>query len=1304
MDQLNQYQCDEQLLRRLVCDDLSARQTEDVERHLDECPACAKQLHAFAAETWPWDEVTDCLPPDEFDSRDDVDSLSVLGCLSISDRDDQSLLSREIAGWLDATDDPQMLGRFAGYEIVGIIGHGGMGIVLKGFEASLNRFVAIKVLAPRLATSGAARKRFAREAKAAAAVRHDNVIAVHRVDEWHGLPFLVMPYVAGVSLQKRIDVEGPLSTEATLRIAAQVAAGLAAAHAQGLVHRDIKPANILLEQGVERVTITDFGLARAVDDASITRSGVIAGTPQFMSPEQAQAKPLDHRSDLFSLGSLIYAMATGRPPFRGEDSTEVLNKIVDEPARDIQEIEPSVPAWLAEAVRSLHAKSPDERPQRASEVAEHLAAWLAHVQQPTTVPEPKPLVPAIQAAKRKPPSNWPRIALGLAGGLFVILATVIIVLETSKGTIRIESEADNVPVRIRIGDKVVDRLTVSGDGTSVRVHAGEYVVEIDREVGNVSVENQTVTVARGKSSITNIRRVTASEVAGQGDSGLPVQERTRDLDFATMTERVDDYVLTLDAIEVPKGDLTPLFPEFPLHQGPLLRWKNPRRATKDGATFLWTCQGRPAVIMSPYWAWDNQRFSHEFQSLHSAPIVAVLDGQAVWTPKNAGIEFQRDPGPQDVSDSRDARLAQMKDIALSFTASAGTSDRPRWGLPLLMEPIYRYDESVNNLLGGENSFPDANVVDGAMFAFAMDGDPEVLLLIEARLVGYGLQWHVAFARMATSALFVTHESEVIWKVNEGKPWDPNETYYSIEYNASDAVRTLSPSSENPDSALPEFDSDDAEASVSKRFRIREVRRVGDGPVVPADLDTRRVKWKSPDGLVEQFTYQQDTLALLNEDDILTFASLHRPRESEPRCNLILNLAPAANRHVADETERMIEDDTTKPVLAVLLDGKVMGIAKLTKPLAGERTIIPVELNEQNEKRLRDHVGRSLFYSPCQSASLPTTDDGITVRTRLVRREDESSKQRQLFVDYSLTFSDHTPKMVEVTFPGGKTKTRLLTRWDNWRFTVAVIDRSGTPPSGKYYVSPRLTHENGRSTVECTLTRLMGDLRPPADIAAPTISFRVLEDNEEEADETQIDPDRTSTLAGEPNDWKQVAPHSITSVKKHGAEILTDKSVQFDLAVSEWAEPALHFSFTELVKISRVRLEILPDTRFPDRRLGREADSVVTLFDLKPTLRREAGKAEAIDFDRCENPADLDDPYVGGLIDYASDTGWKVPSLNPGQNAIEVLFAFEEPLSVGPQDELTLHLDAGGSDTLDVPARVRLSFSDNGATVFDKKAD
>src|SRR5262249_12539900 len=182
--------------------------------------------------------------------------------------------------FLDPPVKPGQLGKLAHYEILEVIGRGGMGVVLKGFDQTLHRIVAVKVMAPELAVSGTARERFEREARAAAAVSHDHVVTIHAVDQAKGLPYLVMQYVQGESLQQKLDRAGPLELKEILRIGMQTADGLAAAHAQGLIHRDVKPANVLLENGVQRVKITDFGLARAVDDASVTLRGVIAGTPQ----------------------------------------------------------------------------------------------------------------------------------------------------------------------------------------------------------------------------------------------------------------------------------------------------------------------------------------------------------------------------------------------------------------------------------------------------------------------------------------------------------------------------------------------------------------------------------------------------------------------------------------------------------------------------------------------------------------------------------------------------------------------------------------------------------------------------------------------------------------------------------------------------------------------------------------------------------------------------------------------------------------------------------------------------------------
>src|SRR5262249_7910209 len=143
---------------------------------------------------------------------------------------------------------------------------------------------------------------------------------------------------------------------------------------------------ILLENGVERVKLTDFGLARALDDASMTQSGVVTGTPQYMAPEQARGEPVDHRADLFSLGSVLYAMCTGRSPFRAQTTMAVLRRVAEDEPRPIREVNPEIPGWLAAIVARLHAKEPAERFATAAEVAELLGGCLAHVQQPATVP------------------------------------------------------------------------------------------------------------------------------------------------------------------------------------------------------------------------------------------------------------------------------------------------------------------------------------------------------------------------------------------------------------------------------------------------------------------------------------------------------------------------------------------------------------------------------------------------------------------------------------------------------------------------------------------------------------------------------------------------------------------------------------------------------------------------------------------------------------------------------------------------------------------------------------------------------
>jgi hypothetical protein len=279
----------------------------------------------------------------------------------------------EALGFLGPAGRPDSLGRIGHYEVLEVLGRGAFGIVFRAFDDNLQRVVAVKVLAPHMAATSPARKRFIREARSSAQVRHENVVQVYEVSD-QVPPYLAMEYIPGETLQQRLDRSGPIDVPEVLRIGRQIADGLAAAHAQDLIHRDVKPANILIEAGPQhRVKLTDFGLARAADDASISQSGVVAGTPMYMAPEQAQGEALDHRADLFSLGSVLYQMASGRPPFRASSTLAVLKRVAEDEPRPIREIIPEVPEWLCRVIAKLHAKRPDDRFQTAREVADVLA-------------------------------------------------------------------------------------------------------------------------------------------------------------------------------------------------------------------------------------------------------------------------------------------------------------------------------------------------------------------------------------------------------------------------------------------------------------------------------------------------------------------------------------------------------------------------------------------------------------------------------------------------------------------------------------------------------------------------------------------------------------------------------------------------------------------------------------------------------------------------------------------------------------------------------------------------------------------
>ena len=268
------------------------------------------------------------------------------------------------------------------YEIQSVLGHGGMGVVFQAWDPDLHRWVAIKILGPQLALSSTARRRFLREARAAASINHPNVLTVHAVEQHENFPFMVMERVTGKPLKNYIAEQGPLDAVEAIRLSHQIALGLAAAHAQGVIHRDVKPGNVMLDEGGTRVRLTDFGLARAIiDNLELTSHDHAVGTPAYMSPEQIRGDKLDGRSDLFGFGCLIYFMFTRQSPFQGRVTAETWERVLYEQPPRLDVLHPAAPPLLAELAMRLLQKDPADRFQSAVEVAGELERLLALLNQ-----------------------------------------------------------------------------------------------------------------------------------------------------------------------------------------------------------------------------------------------------------------------------------------------------------------------------------------------------------------------------------------------------------------------------------------------------------------------------------------------------------------------------------------------------------------------------------------------------------------------------------------------------------------------------------------------------------------------------------------------------------------------------------------------------------------------------------------------------------------------------------------------------------------------------------------------------------
>ena len=269
--------------------------------------------------------------------------------------------------------EPEEIGRLGNYRVLRLLGRGGMALVFHAEDVALRRAVALKVMRPDLDQDQEGWERFLREARLMASIKHEHLVTVFQVGQEGRLPYLAMELLQGESLHERLERSEKIRISDVLRIGGEIASGLAVIHRHGLIHRDVKPANIWLESPAGRVKILDFGLARVVaDDARLTQSGMIVGTPSFMSPEQARGETLDVRSDLFSLGCILYELCSGIRPFGAATTMAVLTALAVKDPQPVQEIRGGLPRDLCNLVMQLLAKDREQRPESADAVLARL--------------------------------------------------------------------------------------------------------------------------------------------------------------------------------------------------------------------------------------------------------------------------------------------------------------------------------------------------------------------------------------------------------------------------------------------------------------------------------------------------------------------------------------------------------------------------------------------------------------------------------------------------------------------------------------------------------------------------------------------------------------------------------------------------------------------------------------------------------------------------------------------------------------------------------------------------------------------
>jgi hypothetical protein len=476
----------------------------------------------------------------------------------------------DVIALLSPPESADAIGQIDHYRIENVLGCGSTGVVFGATDETLDRPVAIKVLRPSL--GDAARQRFIAEARATANLNHANIVTIFHVGVTGSVAYIVMQWLPGETLEQRLERESVLDSSAVKNYASQIAKGLAKAHEKGLIHRDIKPANLWITED-DHVKILDFGLVRIMDESpQLTCTGMIAGTPCFMSPEQSRGDELDARSDLFSLGCVIYRCLTGKLPFVSSNALATLQAIQRTAPESPKSLEPSVDQDLSDLAMSLLEKSPHRRPGSANEVAlaiesprnewpfrYELASDSRDAAQTKSLPKPMPGSSGME-------SFWGRglaaLALGVIGFAAFAFWPQIIRIATNQGEIVIESNDPDVQIEVLDGGKQVEIIDLKTDQT-IQIQAGTYQIRAIGEENSVSIDKETLTLSRGESEIVKVTKSLSANVKAAGlTSSLSTAPLNPTGEASTLRASANTALSSIDPMHrVSPGDVLGVFVE-----------------------------------------------------------------------------------------------------------------------------------------------------------------------------------------------------------------------------------------------------------------------------------------------------------------------------------------------------------------------------------------------------------------------------------------------------------------------------------------------------------------------------------------------------------------------------------------------------------------------------------------------------------------------------------------------------------------------------------------------------------------------